>query len=102
VSNSTAGNISLNPDLSFYQMIYGLVVVAMLVFSFIKGYSFTKVTLHASSKLHDTMFRNVTTTHNTTVINHTMTQHHCYQSHYHTTPLLSIVLKRTRDKDSEG
>uniref|UniRef100_A0A4W5JS13 ABC transmembrane type-1 domain-containing protein n=1 Tax=Hucho hucho TaxID=62062 RepID=A0A4W5JS13_9TELE len=70
MSMSDAGNISLNPELSFYQTVYGLVVVAMLVFSFVKGYSFTKVTLHASSKLHDTMFRNVTTT-----------QHHCYQSH---------------------
>ena len=59
VSTSDMGDISLNPDLSFYQMIYGLTVVAMLVLSAIKGYSFIKVTLHASSKLHDTMFKKV-------------------------------------------
>lgn len=40
-------------------MIYGLTVVAMVVLSALKGYTFTKVTLHASSKLHDTMFRRV-------------------------------------------
>ncbi|XP_036837574.1 multidrug resistance-associated protein 9 [Oncorhynchus mykiss] len=84
VSNSTAGNISLNPDLSFYQMIYGLVVVAMLVFSFIKGYSFTKVTLHASSKLHDTMFRNI--------LNSPM-------SFFDTTPTGRMVNRFSKDQD---
>ncbi|KAM9422482.1 ATP-binding cassette sub-family C member 12 isoform 2-T2 [Salvelinus alpinus] len=84
VSNSTAGNISLNPDLSFYQMIYGLVVVAMLVFSFLKGYSFTKVTLRASSKLHDTMFRNI--------LNSPM-------SFFDTTPTGRMVNRFSKDQD---
>ncbi|KAL7831206.1 hypothetical protein SRHO_G00307090 [Serrasalmus rhombeus] len=58
--NSTgSGNISENPDLGFYQMIYGVTVIAMLVLSVAKGYTFTKVTLHASSKLHDTMFKRI-------------------------------------------
>ncbi|KAF4090918.1 hypothetical protein AMELA_G00031150 [Ameiurus melas] len=52
-------SISNNPDLDFYQMIYGLTIVAMVVLSALKGYTFTKVTLHASSKLHDTMFRTI-------------------------------------------
>ncbi|XP_026793420.3 ATP-binding cassette sub-family C member 12 isoform X1 [Pangasianodon hypophthalmus] len=56
---SDTGDISQNPDLGFYQMIYGLSVVAMVVLSALKGYSFTKVTLHASSKLHDTMFKRI-------------------------------------------
>uniref|UniRef100_A0A674DTZ1 ATP binding cassette subfamily C member 12 n=1 Tax=Salmo trutta TaxID=8032 RepID=A0A674DTZ1_SALTR len=77
-------NISLNPDLSFYQMVYGLVVVAMLVFSFIKGYSFTKVTLHASSKLHDTMFRNI--------LNSPM-------SFFDTTPTGRMVNRFSKDQD---
>lgn len=59
VSASDIGNISKNPDLHFYQMVYGLMVVAMLTFGVIKGYSFTKVTLHASSKLHNAMFKKV-------------------------------------------
>ncbi|XP_060767544.1 ATP-binding cassette sub-family C member 12 [Neoarius graeffei] len=57
--NLNTGDISQNPDLKFYQLIYGLTVVAMVVLSVLKGYSFTKVTLHASSKLHDTMFKRI-------------------------------------------
>uniref|UniRef100_A0A8B9HPV1 ATP-binding cassette sub-family C member 5 n=1 Tax=Astyanax mexicanus TaxID=7994 RepID=A0A8B9HPV1_ASTMX len=59
ISGDISGNISDNPDLWFYQMIYGLAVIAMLVMSAAKGFAFTKVTLHASSKLHDTMFNRI-------------------------------------------
>ncbi|XP_041931072.1 ATP-binding cassette sub-family C member 12-like isoform X3 [Alosa sapidissima] len=59
LEGASAGDISLNPDLHFYHMVYGLSVVAMIMFSLIKGYSFTKVTVHASSKLHDTMFHKI-------------------------------------------
>uniref|UniRef100_A0A6Q2Z9P0 ATP-binding cassette sub-family C member 5 n=1 Tax=Esox lucius TaxID=8010 RepID=A0A6Q2Z9P0_ESOLU len=79
-----AGDISLNPDLSFYQLVYGLVVVAMLVFSVIKGYSFTKVTLHASSKLHDTMFRNILSS---------------PMSFFDTTPTGRLVNRFSKDQD---
>uniref|UniRef100_A0A8C1QCH4 ATP-binding cassette sub-family C member 5 n=1 Tax=Cyprinus carpio TaxID=7962 RepID=A0A8C1QCH4_CYPCA len=48
-----------NPDLPFYQMIYGIIIVAMVLLSIAKGYTFTKVTLRASSKLHDTMFKRI-------------------------------------------
>ncbi|XP_060715255.1 ATP-binding cassette sub-family C member 12 [Tachysurus vachellii] len=57
--NSTINDISKNPDLGFYQLVYGLSVVVMVVLSAVKGFTFTKVTLHASSKLHDTMFRRI-------------------------------------------
>ncbi|XP_067295978.1 ATP-binding cassette sub-family C member 12 [Pseudorasbora parva] len=56
---ANSGNISENPDLPFYQMIYGIVVIAMALLSIAKGYTFTKVTLRASSKLHDTMFKRI-------------------------------------------
>ncbi|XP_062382896.1 ATP-binding cassette sub-family C member 12-like [Sardina pilchardus] len=59
LQGASAGDVSLNPDLHFYQMVYGLTAVAMVIFSLIKGYSFTKVTLGASSKLHDTMFHKI-------------------------------------------
>ncbi|KAG2469763.1 multidrug resistance-associated protein 9 isoform X1 [Polypterus senegalus] len=52
-------NISENPRLHFYQMVYGLVILVMIVLSVIKGYIFTKITLKASSKLHDKMFNRV-------------------------------------------
>ncbi|XP_076855657.1 ATP-binding cassette sub-family C member 12 isoform X2 [Brachyhypopomus gauderio] len=57
--SSNTGDISQNPDLEFYQMVYGLVVIAMVVTSVLKGYSYTKVTLRASSMLHDTMFKKI-------------------------------------------
>ncbi|KAK2913918.1 hypothetical protein Q8A67_002317 [Cirrhinus molitorella] len=59
ISNSSIGNISENPDLPFYQMIYGIIIVVMVLLSIAKGYTFTKVTLRASSKLHDTMFKRI-------------------------------------------
>ncbi|XP_062845964.1 ATP-binding cassette sub-family C member 12 [Trichomycterus rosablanca] len=58
-SYPNTGNISDNPDLWFYQMIYGMIIVVMVVLSAVKGFAFTKVTLHASSKLHDTMFKRI-------------------------------------------
>ncbi|XP_056602458.1 ATP-binding cassette sub-family C member 12 [Triplophysa dalaica] len=57
--SSNSGNISENPDLPFYQMVYGLMIVAMVVLSIAKGYAFVKVTLRSSSKLHDTMFKRI-------------------------------------------
>ncbi|XP_078527762.1 ATP-binding cassette sub-family C member 12-like [Lissotriton helveticus] len=52
-------SITDNPDLSFYQLIYGMTIVGMIVFSFIKGFAFTKATLKASSNLHDKVFYKV-------------------------------------------
>ncbi|XP_054856398.1 ATP-binding cassette sub-family C member 12-like isoform X2 [Eublepharis macularius] len=54
-----AGSITDNPNLHFYQLIYGMSMVAMIVLSIIKGFVFTKTTLKASSFLHDTMFRKI-------------------------------------------
>nr|XP_055061801.1 LOW QUALITY PROTEIN: ATP-binding cassette sub-family C member 12 [Misgurnus anguillicaudatus] len=58
-TSTAGGNISDNPKLSFYQLIYGLIIVAMLILSAAKGYALTKVTLHSSSKLHDSMFKRI-------------------------------------------
>ncbi|XP_041931073.1 ATP-binding cassette sub-family C member 12-like isoform X1 [Alosa sapidissima] len=59
IESGSAVDVSLNPNLQFYQIVYGLCVVAMVMFSLIKGYSFTQITLRASSKLHDTMFHKI-------------------------------------------
>ena len=48
-----------NPDLKFYQTIYGLSVVIILCVTLTLGYMFTKVTLSASSLLHDQVFEKV-------------------------------------------
>ncbi|XP_076148996.1 ATP-binding cassette sub-family C member 12-like [Alosa pseudoharengus] len=59
IESGSAVDVSLNPNLQFYQIVYGLCVVAMVIFSLIKGYFFTQITLRASSKLHDTMFHKI-------------------------------------------
>uniref|UniRef100_A0A8C2ZRL1 ATP binding cassette subfamily C member 12 n=1 Tax=Cyclopterus lumpus TaxID=8103 RepID=A0A8C2ZRL1_CYCLU len=53
------GNISQNPNLNFYQMVYSMTVVVMLIFAVIKCFSYTWVTLNASTKLHNTMFKKI-------------------------------------------
>ncbi|XP_070762761.1 ATP-binding cassette sub-family C member 12 [Enoplosus armatus] len=56
---STHGNISENPDLHFYQIIYGAMVLVMVILAIIKCFVYTWVTLRAACKLHDTMFKNI-------------------------------------------
>uniref|UniRef100_A0A8C5HE38 ATP-binding cassette sub-family C member 5 n=1 Tax=Gouania willdenowi TaxID=441366 RepID=A0A8C5HE38_GOUWI len=61
-SNSTtasSGDISENPSLHFYQLIYGLMVIVTLLLAIIKCFFYTHVTLKAACKLHDTMFRKI-------------------------------------------
>ncbi|XP_029464337.1 multidrug resistance-associated protein 9 isoform X2 [Rhinatrema bivittatum] len=55
-STCTPGSITDNPKLNFYQLVYGMSVVVMIVLSIIKGFVFTKITLKASSTLHDKVF----------------------------------------------
>lgn len=48
-----------NPDLSVFQLVYLMSMVAMVVLSVIKGFVFTKATLRASSNLHNIVFDKV-------------------------------------------
>nr|XP_060643937.1 ATP-binding cassette sub-family C member 12-like isoform X1 [Anolis sagrei ordinatus] len=50
------GSITDNPQLHFYQLVYGMSIIGMIILSFIKGFVFTKTTLRASSNLHNTVF----------------------------------------------
>ncbi|XP_049573002.1 ATP-binding cassette sub-family C member 12 [Syngnathus scovelli] len=54
------GDISKNPDLSFYQLVYGMMVLAMVTFAMIKCFVYTHVTLNAACHFHDTMVKKVT------------------------------------------
>ncbi|XP_062818077.1 ATP-binding cassette sub-family C member 12 isoform X5 [Anolis carolinensis] len=58
VQNTTCreGSITDNPQLHFYQLVYGMSIIGMIILSFIKGFAFTKTTLRASSTLHNTVF----------------------------------------------
>ncbi|KAG7261535.1 hypothetical protein CRUP_002600, partial [Coryphaenoides rupestris] len=59
VTEDDRGNISLNPDLGFFYLVFAMVIVAMVIICVIKSYSFTKVTIHASSALHNAMLEKV-------------------------------------------
>ncbi|XP_043101407.1 ATP-binding cassette sub-family C member 12 [Puntigrus tetrazona] len=83
-NSSSSGNISENPDLPFYQLIYGIIIVIMVLLCILKGYSFTKVTLRASSKLHDTMFKRILGS---------------PMSFYDTTPTGRLVNRFSKDQD---
>ncbi|GCB72667.1 hypothetical protein scyTo_0006412 [Scyliorhinus torazame] len=49
-------SITDNPQLGFYQLIFGMAIVVIIVLSVFKGYVFTKFTMKASSTLHDNVF----------------------------------------------
>ncbi|XP_078614097.1 ATP-binding cassette sub-family C member 5-like isoform X5 [Branchiostoma floridae x Branchiostoma japonicum] len=61
VGNETviSSSIRHNPDLHFYSLVYGMSIILVLVTITIKGLSFMKFTLRASSNLHDKVFRSV-------------------------------------------
>jgi len=48
-----------NPELKFYQTVYGLSIGVVLCATLALGYMFTKVTLTASSYIHDQVFTKV-------------------------------------------
>ncbi|XP_063336137.1 ATP-binding cassette sub-family C member 12 isoform X2 [Pelmatolapia mariae] len=56
---SDPGDISKNPDLHYYQTIYGVMTLIMVVLALIKCFFYTYVTLRASCKLHNTMFKKI-------------------------------------------
>uniref|UniRef100_A0AAX7UKZ4 ATP-binding cassette sub-family C member 5 n=1 Tax=Astatotilapia calliptera TaxID=8154 RepID=A0AAX7UKZ4_ASTCA len=56
---SDPGDISKNPDLHYYQTIYGVMMLIMVVLALIKCFFYTYVTLRASCKLHNTMFKKI-------------------------------------------
>uniref|UniRef100_A0A7N6AF19 ATP-binding cassette, sub-family C (CFTR/MRP), member 12 n=1 Tax=Anabas testudineus TaxID=64144 RepID=A0A7N6AF19_ANATE len=58
-TTSNQGDISQNPHLHFYQMVYGVMVLVMVVLAILKCFIYTHVTLNAACKFHDTMFRKV-------------------------------------------
>ncbi|XP_054166266.1 ATP-binding cassette sub-family C member 5-like isoform X2 [Oppia nitens] len=61
IMNGTGGHeiIIDNPNLKFYQTIYGLTIVIILCVTLTLGYMFTKVTLSASNVLHNQLFNKV-------------------------------------------
>ncbi|XP_076011422.1 ATP-binding cassette sub-family C member 12 [Genypterus blacodes] len=59
VTHEEVGNITLNPDLHFYQMIYGVMLIIIMVLSITKSILFTVTTLRVASKLHNSLFKKI-------------------------------------------
>ncbi|XP_078067719.1 ATP-binding cassette sub-family C member 5-like isoform X10 [Mustelus asterias] len=62
----TEGNVTYisnsmrdHPNQNFYIRVYALSMVAVLLFKALRGYTFVKCTLRASSKLHDALFKKI-------------------------------------------
>ncbi|CAN9506875.1 unnamed protein product [Ophioblennius macclurei] len=83
-SSTDNGNISENPDVHFYQIVYGSVVLGTMVLSVIKCFFFTSVTLRAACKLHDTMFSKIMA---------------CPMSFFDTTPTGRILNRFSKDQE---
>uniref|UniRef100_A0A4W3JQM5 ATP-binding cassette sub-family C member 5 n=1 Tax=Callorhinchus milii TaxID=7868 RepID=A0A4W3JQM5_CALMI len=79
---SFAFSITNNPQMGFYQLIYGMFLVVLVILSFIRGFTFTKYTLKASSTLHDKVFH--------TILRSPM-------SFFDTTPVGRIINRFSRD-----
>ncbi|KAL6112764.1 abcc12 [Pungitius sinensis] len=58
-TSSNQGDVSENPNRAFYQIIYGVMLAVIVGLAIIKSFSYTWVTLNASCKLHDAMFKKV-------------------------------------------
>ncbi|XP_042276009.1 ATP-binding cassette sub-family C member 12-like isoform X1 [Thunnus maccoyii] len=59
VTLSERGNISLNADLPFYQLMFGLLIVLLLIVCMIKCFCYVKVTFHASTTLHNSLLKKI-------------------------------------------
>ncbi|XP_041047617.1 ATP-binding cassette sub-family C member 12 [Carcharodon carcharias] len=85
-NSATVGcsSITDNPQLGFYQLIYGMSIVIIIVLGVMKGFVFTKFTLKASSTLHDNVFRKII---------------HSPMKFFDTTPIGRIINRFSKDMD---
>lgn len=83
-TSSNPDNITENPRLHFYQTIYGLIIVAMLLLALMKCFFYTNVTIKAACKFHNKMFRNIMS---------------CPMSFFDTTPTGRILNRFAKDQE---
>ncbi|XP_052104159.1 ATP-binding cassette sub-family C member 5-like isoform X3 [Mytilus californianus] len=77
-------NIRDNPDMNFYVTVYGLSVIAIVFLMLLRAVIFMKVTLHASSNMHDNIFSKILA---------------CPMEFFDTTPVGRIVNRFSADMD---
>lgn len=58
-TNSTDDNITNNPQLSYYQLVYGVLGVVMVLLAAIDCFTYTWVILNAAGRLHNSLFKKV-------------------------------------------
>lgn len=58
-TNLTDPNITNNPQLSDYQLVYGVLGLVMVLLAAIDCFTFTWITLKAASRLHNNLFKKV-------------------------------------------
>ncbi|XP_063987781.1 ATP-binding cassette sub-family C member 5-like isoform X1 [Diachasmimorpha longicaudata] len=61
INNETiiSHNIIDNPDLPFYESVYGACFGAIIIMGFVRGFVVTQTTLRASTKLHNKLFKRI-------------------------------------------
>ncbi|XP_023266073.1 ATP-binding cassette sub-family C member 11-like, partial [Seriola lalandi dorsalis] len=59
VTASEQGNVSVNSDLLFYQLMFALIIVLLLSVCTLKCLCFIKITSHAATTLHNGLLRKV-------------------------------------------
>ncbi|XP_076096353.1 ATP-binding cassette sub-family C member 5-like isoform X5 [Mytilus galloprovincialis] len=79
-----SSNIRDNPDMNFYVTVYGLSVIAIVFLMILRAIIFMKVTLHASSNMHDNIFSKILA---------------CPMQFFDTTPVGRIVNRFSADMD---
>lgn len=84
VTSSNSGSITDNPHLHFYQLIYGIMVLVMLLLALIKCFIFTNVTISAACKYHNKMYRKIMA---------------CPMSFFDTTPTGRILNRFAKDQE---
>ncbi|KAK7871844.1 hypothetical protein R5R35_006438 [Gryllus longicercus] len=73
-----------NPDFPVYRLVYGISVVVIMGTSLLRGFVFTKATLHASTRIHNKLFNKII---------------HCPMLFFETTPIGRIQNLFARDMD---
>lgn len=59
VTASERGNVTLNSDLDFYQLIFIIIIILLLSVCSLKCFCFIKATLHAATTLHNNLLTKV-------------------------------------------
>ncbi|XP_034018674.1 multidrug resistance-associated protein 9-like [Thalassophryne amazonica] len=84
VTYPTDGNVTLNPNLHYYQWVCGVLLAVMMALTIIKSICFVKLAMCAATTLHNNLLSKILK---------------CPMSYFDTTPTGQIINCFTRDQD---